>query len=212
MTGAPASALIPITDAPAAESLGETLNAATARLARAGIESARLDARLLAAHALGWEKAKIVAEKDFVPAGEQRRTRDALIVRREAREPVAVITGRCEFWSLDFTVNADVLIPRPDSETIIEAALAALADEKRVFILSGTGELIEPDDGIATIGSGGPMALAAARAQARWLPGHSPSPTSIPSASGSCSSASSTPSASPCRISTSTSARIGATR
>ena len=129
MTGAPASALIPKTNTRLAESLGEALNAATARLARAGIESARLDARLLAAHALGWEKAEIVAGKDFLPDAEQRRTLDALIARREAREPVAVITGRCEFWSLDFAVNADVLIPRPDSETIIEAALAAVEDK-----------------------------------------------------------------------------------
>ncbi len=129
MTGAPASALSPITDAPPGappgDSLGEALNAFAARLARAGIESARLDARLLSAHALGWDAAKIAAEKDFLPDAEQRRTLDALMTRREAREPVAVIIGRCEFWSLDFTVNADVLIPRPDSETIIEAALAA---------------------------------------------------------------------------------------
>ncbi len=142
MTGAPAL----MTDAPPAESLGEALNAATARLARAGIESARLDARLLAAHALGWDKAKIVAEKDFLPDAEQRRTLDSLIARREAREPVAVITGTCEFWSLDFTVNADVLIPRPDSETIIEAALASISErEAGLDILdlgTGTGCLL----------------------------------------------------------------------
>ncbi len=123
------------------DSLGEALNAAAARLEAAGIESARLDARLLAAHALGWDAAKIVAEKDFLPDAEQRRILDALIARREAREPVAVITGRCEFWSLDFIVSADVLIPRPDSETIIEAALAAVKDnESALRILDlGTG-------------------------------------------------------------------------
>ena len=133
MTGAPAAAQIRITDAPPGalpgDSLGELLNAFAARLARAGIESARLDARLLSAHALGWDAAKIVAAKDFLPDAEQRRTLDALIDRREAREPVAVIIGRCEFWSLDFAVNADVLIPRPDSEILVEAALAAAEDK-----------------------------------------------------------------------------------
>ena len=113
---------------PPGDNLGQALNAATARLARAGIESARLDARLLAAHALGWDAAKVAATKDFFPDAEQRWTLEVLITRREAREPVAAIIGRCEFWSLNFAVNADVLIPRPDSETIIEAALAAAED------------------------------------------------------------------------------------
>ena len=128
MTGAPASARVPITDTPPGDTLGKMLNAFAARLDRVGIESARLDARLLSAHALGWDAAKIVATKDFLPDAEQRRTLDALITRREAREPVAAIIGYREFWSLDFAVSADVLIPRPDSETIIEAALAAAED------------------------------------------------------------------------------------
>lgn len=109
-------------------SLGEVLTVAAARFEAAGIESARLDARLLAAHALGWDAAKIAAAKDFLPDADARQTLDALIARRQAREPVAVIIGTCEFWSLDFTVSADVLIPRPDSETIVEAALAAAED------------------------------------------------------------------------------------
>ena len=130
MTGAPASARVPITDTPPGDTLGKMLNAFAARLDRVGIESARLDARLLSAHALGWDAAKIVATKDFLPDAEQRRTLDALITRREAREPVAAIIGYREFWSLDFAVSADVLIPRPDSETIIEAALAAVEDKE----------------------------------------------------------------------------------
>ena len=132
MTGDPITALIQMRDkppgTPPGDNLGQALNAATARLARAGIESARLDARLLAAHALGWDAAKVAATKDFFPDAEQRWTLEVLITRREAREPVAAIIGRCEFWSLNFAVNADVLIPRPDSETIIEAALAAAED------------------------------------------------------------------------------------
>ncbi len=169
MTGAPASALSPITDAPPGappgDSLGEALNAFAARLARAGIESARLDARLLAAHALGWDAAKIVAAKDFLPDAEQRRTLDALIARREAREPVAVIIGRCEFWSLEFAVSADVLIPRPDSETIIEAALAAVEDRDENGNKDGDGAL-----GILDLGTGSGCLLLALLSE---LPGAS---------------------------------------
>lgn len=133
MTGDPITALIQMRDTPLGtppgDNLGEALNAATARFARAGIESARLDARLLAAHALGWDVAKIVAEKDYFPDAEQRWTLNALMARREAREPVAFILGCAEFWSLDFTVTPDVLVPRPDSETLVEAALAAAGEK-----------------------------------------------------------------------------------
>ncbi len=137
MTGAPA----PIRRPPAGENLGEALNAFAARFEAAGIESARLDARLLAAHALGWEVAKIIAEKDFLPDAEQRRALDAVAARREAREPVAVIIGTREFWSLDFAVSADVLIPRPDSETLVEAALTSISErDSSLRILDlGTG-------------------------------------------------------------------------
>lgn len=145
MTGDPITALIQMRDkppgTPPGDNLGETLNATTARLARAGIDSARLDARLLAAHALGWDVAKIVAEKVFFPDAEQRWTLNALMTRREAREPVAFILGHCEFWSLDFTVTPDVLVPRPDSETLVEAALASAGTKDRATSILdfGTG-------------------------------------------------------------------------
>jgi len=85
--------------------------AAAKRLAAAGIDSARLDARLLWQHAQG-----------DVAAFE------AAITRRLAREPVAYITGRKEFWSLDFDVGPGVLVPRPDTETLIEEALHLVPD------------------------------------------------------------------------------------
>jgi release factor glutamine methyltransferase len=71
---------------------------------------------------------------------------DALVARRMAREPLAFILGRREFWSLDFAVSSATLIPRPDSETLIEAALAAFAGRappRRVLDLgTGTGCLL----------------------------------------------------------------------
>ena len=87
----------------------ETLRAAAARLAAAGLDEPAREARLLAR-----------AARDATEF-------EAFIVRRAAREPFAYIIGRREFWSLDFEVTQDVLIPRPDSETLVEAALKAFA-------------------------------------------------------------------------------------
>jgi len=95
------------------------------RLVAAGIDSARLDARLLVAAALGLEpNALRVAEDRALTADELRRIEDFLSRRIEAREPVSRILGRREFWSLEFRITSAVLDPRPDSETLVEAALA----------------------------------------------------------------------------------------
>ena len=103
--------------------LGQLLDNAAKRFNTAGIDSARLDARLLAACAIGWNAGQIMARPDHAPTPEQCRDLEEMVARREAREPVALILGHSEFWSLDFTVARDVLTPRPDSETLVEAAL-----------------------------------------------------------------------------------------
>jgi release factor glutamine methyltransferase len=88
--------------------------------------AANLDARLLAQHVLGWDTARMlasasdVAPLDFPPAYE------TLVARRAAREPLAYITGHREFWGLELEVTPAVLIPRPETELIVEAALASL--------------------------------------------------------------------------------------
>lgn len=99
---------------------GEILRAASARLAAAGIGNPRLEARVL------WE-----ATKNNNPPleGEKVRVFDSFVARREKHEPVAYITGHREFWSLDFLVEPGVLIPRADSETMIEAVLKAFPDK-----------------------------------------------------------------------------------
>jgi release factor glutamine methyltransferase len=95
-------------------------------LAAAGVavDEAALDAELLARHVLGWDRATFVASsRDEAPpafADEYR----PLIARRAAREPIAYITGHREFWGLDFEVTRDVLIPRPETELIVEEAIA----------------------------------------------------------------------------------------
>jgi release factor glutamine methyltransferase len=99
-----------------------------AALAKAGVESAALDARLLVAAALAVPVEQVVAwpERKIVPAAQARLA--AMLARRAAREPMAHILGRREFWSLDFAVTSDVLIPRPDSETLVTAVLGQIAD------------------------------------------------------------------------------------
>src|SRR5918993_5055185 len=101
---------------------------ATARrtLADAGIApaDAALDAEVLARHALGWARAALVARGREDPPASFVDTFTALIARRVAREPVAYITGVREFWARDFEVTRDVLIPRPETEFVVDEALS----------------------------------------------------------------------------------------
>ena len=99
------------------------IRAARARLADAGVESPRRDARLLLAAALDVEEAALLADPDRpVPAPAAARF-EAFVDWRRARMPVSRILGEREFWSLGFTIGPDVLDPRPDSETLVAAAL-----------------------------------------------------------------------------------------
>ena len=116
--------------------VGTALADAAARLSAAGIPDARREARLLVAAALGWDPARVLGfpETEMTPAAGRRL--HELIARRSAREPISRILGHREFWSLSFELSADTLDPRPDSETLIESALAALAalgERERVY-------------------------------------------------------------------------------
>ena len=117
-----------------------------ALLRAAGIDNPRLEARLLLAHALDLPVAAVLRAPDVPadlgdPAGYA-----ALLHRRAAHEPLAYILGQREFWSLIFAVSPATLIPRPESETLIEAALAAFAHRappRRILDLgTGTGCLL----------------------------------------------------------------------
>jgi release factor glutamine methyltransferase len=104
---------------------GEIYRRAVTKLRAAGIESAQLDARVLLAHVLRVDAAQLVAgSDDRVSAAAQDRYEEA-IARRAAREPVARILGVKEFWSREFALSPDALVPRPETETLIEAALLA---------------------------------------------------------------------------------------
>ena len=98
------------------------------RLLGAGIDSARLDAELLLGCALGISREELIlAAAKNLSVAESYRYED-LLVRRLNREPLAYITGRQEFWSLDFLVSGDVLVPRPETEMLVEFALSHLPE------------------------------------------------------------------------------------
>jgi len=101
-------------------------------------DTPRLEARLLLAHALGVPRDDLIRDPHrLIDTGAY----ETLLLRRIAHEPLALITGHREFWSLDFLVSPVTLIPRPDSETLVEAALAAFAGRpppRRILDL-GTG-------------------------------------------------------------------------
>ena len=99
---------------------------AVAALAAAGIDNPRSEARLLFAHVLGISRDETLAAlaQNAPPLSADQAARlAALVARRVGREPLAYITGRKEFWSLDFAVGPGVLVPRPDTETLIEEAI-----------------------------------------------------------------------------------------
>ena len=123
----------------------QKINAARARLVAAGIENgeAGRDTSLLARHVLGWDRAMLYTREtdEATPAFVD--AYDPLVERRARREPVAYIRGEQEFWSRDFIVNPSVLIPRPETELIIEELLACMPKDlpaRPVKILDiGTG-------------------------------------------------------------------------
>ena len=98
---------------------GSLLRAGTRRLERAG-ESARLDCELLLAHALGLDRAALYARsaEELQTAAVERF--EALLAEREAGRPLAQIIGRKEFYSLEFEITRDVLLPRPETELLVE--------------------------------------------------------------------------------------------
>jgi release factor glutamine methyltransferase len=122
--------------------IAEALRAGTSRLQ--GIaDNPRLEARILLSHALGASQNDLIRDpgRPIDTTGFE-----ALIQRRMTHEPIAHITGLREFWSLGFEVSPATLIPRPDSETVVEAALAAFAGRRppgRILDLgTGTGCLL----------------------------------------------------------------------
>ena len=108
------------------------------RLARAGIPEAEahLDARLLAQHVLQWDAATYFRDASIEAPQAFMAAFDALLGRREHREPTAYILERQEFWGLDFEVSPAVLIPRPETELIVETALDLLPERQAAIAIA----------------------------------------------------------------------------
>ncbi|MGL4967302.1 MAG: peptide chain release factor N(5)-glutamine methyltransferase [Inquilinus sp.] len=124
---------------PRAPKIAEALRDGTARLAAAGIDSALTDARLLLMSALGIDRTGLLSRAAEALPAEAAARYAASLARRAAREPVSRILGHREFWSLDFALGPATLDPRPDSETLVEAALAAVPDRPLRVLDLGTG-------------------------------------------------------------------------
>ena len=120
--------------------LSSLLGKGTAHLRAAGIEGPQREARLLLSHALAVSTEELIAES-AVPNVQGMMRYEALLSRRIAREPLAYILGYREFWSLPFAVGPGVLIPRPETETLVEAALRTfLEHDAPIDVLDlGTG-------------------------------------------------------------------------
>ena len=119
--------------------LSRALASATALLAGAGLESPRREALALAGALLGLARERMVAEPDQVLDGDALRRFEDGVRRRAAREPFARIVGRREFWSLDFTLAPDTLVPRPETETLVEVVLDTVADRGAAMTLLDLG-------------------------------------------------------------------------
>ena len=119
----------------------EALRVAIVRLSDAGLPGAAGDARLLLAHALGLSRHQLGAALPHPMPADSLRLFDAALSARVARQPVSQITGRRAFWKHEFRVTRDTLDPRPETETLVEAALA----EPFVAVLdlgTGTGAIL----------------------------------------------------------------------
>jgi release factor glutamine methyltransferase len=123
-------------------SLAELVAEARAALLAGGVpaDEAAGDAEVLARHALSWDLTQYVLGRQQPVSAEFQERYAALVARRVAREPVSQIVGHREFWGLEFEVTRDVLTPRPETETVVEAALDAFDRQSPIVIMDvGTG-------------------------------------------------------------------------
>gem|GEM_PF-45373 len=120
--------------------VGRALVSATQSLSEAGCENPRLDAQVLLAHVLGADRTWLFAHHDHPLAADQAETYTDLVARRIRREPVAYLLGRKEFYGLDFAVDKRVLIPRPETEMLVDLLLAHIrTDPAHTFVVADVG-------------------------------------------------------------------------
>jgi release factor glutamine methyltransferase len=153
----------------------EALDSAVVALSAAGVDTPRLDAEVLLAHALGVERTALVVDRDLRVEGPAVRAfQDAVRRRSVGREPVAYITGVKGFRHIDLHVDGRVLIPRPETETLVEAALDLPPGARVIDVGTGSGAVAlalkdERPDLDVTGTDASADALAVARANAARL-------------------------------------------
>jgi release factor glutamine methyltransferase len=158
-------------------SLGEVLRAAAEYLERKGVDSPRLDAELLLAHALGLSRLELYTQHDRPLSDDERTAARALVERRGRREPLAYVLGEWGFRGLTLRTDARALVPRPETEIVVERALALVegADAPRVLdVGTGSGAIAlaiasEHPGAHVTATDSSPAALALARENAERL-------------------------------------------
>ncbi len=156
-------------------SVGDALAGATTALSAAGCETPRLDAEVLLADVLGVDRAQLLIGDDLELAGPRARAFQAAIRRRSAgREPVAYITGRRAFRRLELAVDRRALIPRPETEHLVEVGLTLAAGARVLDVGTGSGAVAlalgdERPDLQVTGSDTSPVALLLARENARNL-------------------------------------------
>jgi release factor glutamine methyltransferase len=122
--------------------LVDVLTKSTEYLRGKGVASPRLDAELILAHVLGIDRVKVYMQFDRPLSESELSAIRSLVRRRGSREPLAWVVGHKEFHGHEFTVAVDVLVPRPDTETLVEAALSAIGTEEVAYVADvgcGTG-------------------------------------------------------------------------
>jgi release factor glutamine methyltransferase len=120
-------------------SVAELLRASTQML-KGSSQSARLDAELLLAHALGWDRSRLYGDADSQVRGEVAEHFLSLVEQRRAGRPVAQMLGSREFWSIKLSVTPDTLVPRPETELLVECCLNLLEKDQPARVLElGTG-------------------------------------------------------------------------
>ncbi len=157
---------------PAGEmTIGEAVASGCERLAAAGCETPRLDAELLLGEVLGVGRERLVMDRAEVLAESVHERFRSLLARRQAREPVAYILGRRGFRHLTLVVDRRVLIPRPETELLVEVALSLPAGARVIDVGTGSGAVAlavadeRPDLSVRGVDTD-PGALAVARANA----------------------------------------------
>jgi release factor glutamine methyltransferase len=153
---------------------GEAVDAAATALAAAGCETPRLDAELLIADALGVDRAALHASPELAIAGAQARVIAERVRRRVAREPVAYILARKGFRRIELAVDGRVLIPRPETELLVEVALELPPGARAHEVGTGSGAvalalLDERPDLVVSASDASPAAVDVARANAARL-------------------------------------------